>query len=107
MYTFAHSPADEMLVTINYTRSLGSCRYEKVVPHPIDFGMVISKIAEARYRTIQDVINDVELLAANCKTYWGRFRKQSDVTVRSSMSTLHPIQYARTHRTLHPVQLSA
>jgi hypothetical protein len=59
-----------------------------VVLRPIDFGMVISKIAEGRYRTIQDVIDDVELLAANCKTYWSRFRKQSDVTVRSNMPKL-------------------
>jgi hypothetical protein len=52
-----------------------------VAPRLIDFGTIISKIVEARYGAIQEAIDDVELLAANCRVYWNLPSKKSDVTV--------------------------
>jgi hypothetical protein len=57
------------------------CRYKSVAPRLIDFGTIISKIVEARYGTIQEAIDDVELLATNCRAYWNLPSKKSDVTV--------------------------
>ena len=64
------------------------CRYKSVAPRLIDFGTIISKIIEARYGTIQEAINDVELLAANCRAYWNIPNKKSDVTVRTAQEDL-------------------
>jgi hypothetical protein len=44
--------------------------YLKVIRRPMDVGSVVSNIIEGLYTTNQDIIDDMSLIANNCKTYW-------------------------------------
>ena len=45
--------------------------YRQIVKNPMDFGTIKTNIREQKYHSIQEFIDDMELVFHNCKLYNG------------------------------------
>jgi bromodomain-containing factor 1 len=49
--------------------ALGLDDYPDVVKHPMDLSTINTKIKDKRYKTVESVLNDIQLIWDNCKLY--------------------------------------
>lgn len=43
--------------------------YPDVIKHPMDLGTINQKIKDKKYKTVEAVLNDIQLIWDNCKLY--------------------------------------
>lgn len=43
--------------------------YPEVVRYPMDLGTINNKFKDKRYKTVEGVLNDIQLIWDNCKLY--------------------------------------
>ena len=43
--------------------------YPKIVKYPMDLGTISHKMKEDRYNTVEEVLDDIQLIWDNCKLY--------------------------------------
>lgn len=55
-------------------------RYRKTISRAMDFSTIISNLAEAEYSHIDQVKEDVRLIASNCKIYWTAYGGEAEVS---------------------------
>lgn len=55
-------------------------KYKAVISKPVHFGYIVQKLIEAEYRQLDEVKEDVRLVASNCEIFWKIHG--SDVEVR-------------------------
>lgn len=48
---------------------MGLLDYCFIVKNPMDLGTVNQKLREDRYETVEQVLDDIQLIWDNCKTY--------------------------------------
>lgn len=48
---------------------MGLLDYGFLIKNPMDLGTAIQKLKDDRYETVEDVLDDIQLIWDNCKTY--------------------------------------
>lgn len=48
---------------------MGLTDYPAVIKHPMDLSTVLRKLKEERYARLEEVLDDLQLIWDNCKTY--------------------------------------
>ena len=48
---------------------MGLMDYPKIVKYPMDLGTISHKMKEDRYNTVEEVLDDIQLIWDNCKLY--------------------------------------
>ena len=61
-------------------------KYSQVVKNPMDYGTIISKICEARYSNVEDILGDAKLVAQNCEKFFASSRKSTVEVARQKVS---------------------
>ena len=56
-------------VSYNLIAGMGLLDYGFLIKNPMDLGTVIQKMKDDRYETVEDVLDDIQLIWDNCKTY--------------------------------------
>lgn len=49
--------------------ALGLNDYPDIVKQPMDLGTVAKKLQGSKYRTVEECLDDIQLIWDNCKTY--------------------------------------
>ena len=48
---------------------MGLLDYAFLIKHPMDLGTIDTKLKEDRYETVEEILDDIQLVWDNCKTY--------------------------------------
>lgn len=61
-------------------KELNLLDYPSIIPHPMDLGTVKNKLQIGKYSTVEECLDDIQLIWDNCKSYnlkgtviWGVF----------------------------------
>lgn len=63
------NPLTGKVHTFIYFIGLELYDYPEVVKHPMDLGTINQKLRDKKYKTVESVLNDIQLIWDNCKLY--------------------------------------
>ena len=63
-----HNEAYDFKTPVDW-KGMNLTDYPAIVKHPMDLGTVEKKLNDNKYRTVEEFIDDVQLIWDNCKAY--------------------------------------